>query len=195
MFSNPFVIAGVSRNGFAALLTMAFCTRSRRPPGLPLTLRPRTSEHRTPQVPDAISPDIRGPEAKDLDAKQPKRLISLDRPGEREFVRDEAHLLNDRDKEEIKKIADKLLTDKATPLLVITINSMAAHTDFDMRIEAFAHVLFDQWGIGVAKLNGEVWNTGSSCWFPKTTARPGLSWETAGSTIMIGNVTRSWNKS
>ena len=112
------------------------------------------------QVPDAISPDIRGPEAKDLDAKQPKRLISLDRPGEREFVRDEAHLLNDRDKEEIKKIADKLLTDKATPLLVITINSMAAHTDFDMRIEAFAHVLFDQWGIGVAKLNGEVWNTG-----------------------------------
>ena len=94
------------------------------------------------------------------DAKPPEKLISLDPPGPREFVRDQAHLIDDKDKEQIKQIADHLLTDKATPIIVVTINSMADYVKFNMRIEAFAQLLFDQWGIGVAKLEGQDWNTG-----------------------------------
>jgi uncharacterized protein len=89
-----------------------------------------------------------------------RQLISLDRPGDREFVRDLAHLIDDSDLETIKRIGDRLLTEKATPIIVVTINSMADHGGAGMRIETFARLLFDQWGIGVAKLNGQDWNTG-----------------------------------
>ena len=89
-----------------------------------------------------------------------RQLISLDRPGDREFVRDLAHLIDDSDLAKIKEIGDRLLTDKATPIIVVTINSMADHGGAGMRIETFARLLFDQWGIGVAKLNDQDWNTG-----------------------------------
>ena len=86
--------------------------------------------------------------------------INLERPGDREFVRDQAQILDAETVAKIKTIADKLLTDKATPILVVTIDSMASCGVPDMRIETFATLLFDQWGIGVADLNGESWNTG-----------------------------------
>src|SRR2546423_1248125 len=43
--------------------------------------------------------------------------ISLERPGDREFVRDLAEMINSADKEKIRSICDKLLTDKATPVI------------------------------------------------------------------------------
>jgi len=86
--------------------------------------------------------------------------IDLERPGDREFVRDQAQMLDAATVAKIKTIADKLLTDKATPILVVTIDSMASCGAPGMRIETFATLLFDQWGIGVAELNGELWNTG-----------------------------------
>jgi uncharacterized protein len=89
-----------------------------------------------------------------------RQLITLDRPGDREFVRDLAHLIDNSDLEKIKTIGNRLLTEKATPIIVVTINSMADHGGAEMRIETFARLLFDQWGIGVAKLNGQDWNTG-----------------------------------
>ena len=88
------------------------------------------------------------------------QLITLDRPGDREFVRDIAGLINASDVDKIRRIGDRLLTDKATPIIVVTINSMADHGGDGMRIETFARLLFDQWGIGVAKINGQDWNTG-----------------------------------
>ncbi len=94
------------------------------------------------------------------DAEAPEQLISLERPGPREFVRDQAHLISDKDQQQIKQIADRLLTEKAVPIIVVTINSMADHARIKMRIEAFARLLFDQWSIGEAKLNGEDWNRG-----------------------------------
>lgn len=93
-------------------------------------------------------------------AEAETQLISLKPPGDREFVRDQAHLLTDADVAKIKQIADKLLTEKATPIIVVTIDSMAEHGGAGMRIETFARLLFDQWKIGVAKLNGQDWNTG-----------------------------------
>lgn len=86
--------------------------------------------------------------------------ISIERPGEKEFVRDLGGLLTEQDKAKIQEIAGKLLKDKATPIIVVTINSMAEHGGKSMRIETFARLLFDQWGIGHEKLGGESWNTG-----------------------------------
>jgi uncharacterized protein len=86
--------------------------------------------------------------------------ISLERPGDREFVRDLAEMLDPAAKEQIRQTCDRLLTDKATPIIVVTINSMAQHGGEDLRIETFATLLFDQWQIGQAKLGGQDWNTG-----------------------------------
>lgn len=86
--------------------------------------------------------------------------IDLEPPGPREFVRDQAHLLVPADEQKIRQLADKLLTDKATPIIVVTIDAMAKHGGDGMRIETFATLLFDQWQIGQAKLNGQDWNTG-----------------------------------
>ena len=86
--------------------------------------------------------------------------LSLERPGEREFVRDLANMLDSADEERIREICDKLLTEKATPIIVVTIESMSEHGGSGMRIETFATLLFDQWQIGHEKLAGELWNTG-----------------------------------
>ena len=86
--------------------------------------------------------------------------IHLKRPKDREFVRDLAGMLDPESKERIRKLCDSLLTDKATPITVITIESMARHGGEGMRIETFATLLFDQWGIGHATLAGQKWNTG-----------------------------------
>jgi len=86
--------------------------------------------------------------------------INLKRPGQREFVQDNAGLLSGTDKAQIQKIADKLLTDKAAPIIVVTIESMANYGGAGMRIETFARLLFDQWEIGPAKLGKNPWNYG-----------------------------------
>ena len=86
--------------------------------------------------------------------------ILLERPGEREFVRDLAGMIAAEDVEKIRQSCDKLLTDKATPILVVTIDSMAAHGGAGLRIESFAMLLFNQWQIGHATLGGQEWNTG-----------------------------------
>ena len=93
-------------------------------------------------------------------AEAETQLISLDPPGAREFIRDEAKLINYVDAAKIKQIGERLLTEKATPIIVVTINSMADHGGAGLRIETFARLLFDQWKIGVAKVNGQDWNTG-----------------------------------
>ena len=96
--------------------------------------------------------------------------IDLEQPGDREFVRDLAGILDEKSNEEIKSICDKLLTEKATPIIVVTIESMSAYlptysgsgglNTTGMRIETFATLLFNQWGIGHEKLGEEYWNTG-----------------------------------
>ena len=87
-------------------------------------------------------------------------LIQLDPPGQRDFVLDQANMLTPEDTAEIKELADQLLTDKAVPLVVVTINSMSDHGGAGMRIETFARLLFDQWQIGPARLGETSWNKG-----------------------------------
>jgi len=87
-------------------------------------------------------------------------LKGLDRPVDRTFVVDLAKLLTKDDSAKIKAVAGKLLEEKATPIIVVTIESMAKHGGGGIAIEGFATRLFDQWEIGQAKLNGQDWNTG-----------------------------------
>lgn len=86
--------------------------------------------------------------------------LTVDRPGDREFVRDLANMIDPADEDRIQQICDKLLTDKATPIIVVTIESMAKHGGNDLRIETFATLLFDQWQVGLKKLGNQEWNTG-----------------------------------
>lgn len=86
--------------------------------------------------------------------------IDLERPGDRDFVLDLANLIDDADEQSIKQLADKLLTDKAAPIIVVTIESMAKHGGAGLRIETFATLLFDQWEIGPEKLGENPWNYG-----------------------------------
>ena len=86
--------------------------------------------------------------------------IDLEQPGEREFVRDLAGMLDEATKQRIQEKCDRLLSETATPIIVITIDSMAARGAPGLRIETFATLLFDQWGIGQATINDQDWNTG-----------------------------------
>ena len=86
--------------------------------------------------------------------------IDLERPGEREFILDLANLIEPSDGRRIREICDALLTEKATPIIVVTIPSMEAHGGRGMTIETFAYTLFNQWGIGIPELNQREWNTG-----------------------------------
>ena len=118
---------------------------------------PDTKPSDTSKAPDTKPSDTAKPPEK---TKASEKLISLDPPGPREFVRDQAHLITEKDQAEIKKIADRLLTQKATPIIVVTMNSMSDYVKYNMRIEAFAQFLFDQWNIGAGKIHGQDWNTG-----------------------------------
>jgi uncharacterized protein len=86
--------------------------------------------------------------------------IQLERPEPREFVMDRAGLLSAQQITRIAQIADRLLTETATPIIVVTIQSMADHGGQGMRIEQFATRLFNQWEIGHATLHGQSWNSG-----------------------------------
>ncbi len=93
-------------------------------------------------------------------AAQAAGQITVPRPGQREFIADRADLIAPADEEKIRTLCDSLLTDKATPIIVVTIESMAQYGGEAMRIETFAMLLFNEWGIGHAELKGQSWNTG-----------------------------------
>jgi uncharacterized protein len=75
-------------------------------------------------------------------------------------VRDLADLIEPEDEARIREVCDQLLTDKATPIIVVTIYTMTEHGGRHMPIEAFAMQLFNQWGIGHERIHGQDWNTG-----------------------------------
>ena len=86
--------------------------------------------------------------------------IALERPGDREFILDKAGVIDQADAKHIRELADDLLTAKAAPIVVVTIDSMANYGGGGLRIETFARLLFDQWGIGPEQLGDNSWNYG-----------------------------------
>lgn len=86
--------------------------------------------------------------------------LKIDRPDSRQFVLDLGNMISAADEARIQEICDPLLTEKWTPIIVVTIDSMAKYGGEGWRIETFATVLFGQWEIGHDKLDGQYWNKG-----------------------------------
>lgn len=86
--------------------------------------------------------------------------IKINRPGDRDFVLDLAGLLNKDQTEQVKKLADELLTQTAIPLIIVTIERRSDYTDKPMTNEAFATALYNQWGIGQLKIGEKEYNRG-----------------------------------
>ena len=109
--------------------------------------------------------------------------LDVRRPGQREFVTDEAGMLAPDSIAQIRSLCDRLLNDKATPIIVVTIESKALHGGANMSIEAFTASLFNQWRPGYATLEGQDWNTGILLLVSKedraARIQPGAGWGTA----------------
>lgn len=86
--------------------------------------------------------------------------LSVDRPGDREFVRDDAGLLSDADAKEVAQRCDQLLTDTGTPIFVVTVQRMADYGGQGLTIGQFARTLFDDWGDTHPLIHGQDWREG-----------------------------------
>jgi uncharacterized protein len=72
-------------------------------------------------------------------------------PDPGQHVVDPADLITPDDEAEIEQIAQKLLEQERTQLVVVAIDSMAQYGGARMNIEDYAARLFQQWGIGFAE--------------------------------------------
>lgn len=61
-------------------------------------------------------------------------------------IQDSAGLITEKDKQVIREMGETLWAEKKIPLVVVTINSMAASGWPRGSIESFARTLFEQWG-------------------------------------------------
>jgi uncharacterized membrane protein YgcG len=66
------------------------------------------------------------------------------RPGQRDFILDEASLIHSEDAQQIKTLCERLLSEEKIPIIVVTIPSLAKYDASD--IESYARALFDNWG-------------------------------------------------
>jgi uncharacterized protein len=74
-----------------------------------------------------------------------------ERPGPREFVLDEAGLVDASDRSAVRDMCDALLSERKIPIVVVTIRALGDHGARD--VEAYARALFDHWGIGSRERN------------------------------------------
>ncbi len=86
--------------------------------------------------------------------------IAIEPPAEGAFVQDLAQMVKSDDVLAIREIGEQLLSDLAIPIIVVTLDSMGQYGGSNWRIETFARILFDQWGIGHETIEGESWNRG-----------------------------------
>lgn len=84
------------------------------------------------------------------------------KPGEREFIADYADLLSEETEKELHTRLDVLLTEKAIPIIVVTIKSIKEYTPIPTRIEMYARYLFDHWGIGHEKIEVKGFGVGNT---------------------------------
>jgi uncharacterized protein len=89
------------------------------------------------------------------------QVITVPKPGERDFIADQADLIAPADEQNIRTNCSQLLTDTATPIIVVTVESMVKYNNRGIdNIQTFAKVLFDQWGIGHLTVNSQPSNRG-----------------------------------
>ncbi len=83
-----------------------------------------------------------------------------ERPGPRDFLLDQAEVLDPGQAGRIRRTCDRLLTDTATPIIVVTLRSLADHAPPGATPEDYARALFNRWQIGHARVDGRPWDTG-----------------------------------
>ena len=71
-----------------------------------------------------------------------------DRPAQRQFVVDQAKLLEADDAVQIGRLCEKTLTEKKVPIIIVTINSLKDYGAGNWKISRYAQNLFDDWEIG-----------------------------------------------
>ena len=76
-----------------------------------------------------------------------------DKPPKEHFYVDEAALIGEAEGKEIDRIAGELLKEEKVPIIVVTIQSLAAHDAASYTIERYAYELFNEWGIGFERRN------------------------------------------
>jgi hypothetical protein len=119
-----------------------------------------------------------------------QQLTYPPRPGERDFVVDEAGLLSPEDAKVVRELCDKLLTEKKVPIIAVTIRSMAIYGAGGWDIRVYAQNLFNSWGIGFTD-----WNNGTCFWLPGRIARRVSSSAPTGRAARMPNASGSWTRS
>src|SRR5262245_3224506 len=82
-------------------------------------------------------------------------ILSPARPGPRDFILDEAKLIQSDEAAEIRILCDEVLTRKKAPIVVVTIPSLESYGAKGWPIERYAMNLMSEWGVGY-----EDWNYG-----------------------------------
>jgi uncharacterized protein len=75
------------------------------------------------------------------------------RPGPREFIADQAGVIQPDDATEIRILCDEVLSRKQAPVVVVTIPSLASLGASAWPIERYAMNLMDEWGVGWKEWN------------------------------------------
>ncbi len=86
--------------------------------------------------------------------------LTLDRPADREFVRDLAGLLSPAEAAQIRRRCDQLLTDAAVPVFVVTLDRLADHGGTGRPLESAARTLFEHWSDSHPLIHGQDWSRG-----------------------------------
>ncbi len=76
-----------------------------------------------------------------------------EKPPAEHFYRDEAGLIREAEGRELDRIAAELLKEEQVPIIVVTIESLAAHDAAGYTVERYASELFNDWGIGFKRRN------------------------------------------
>ncbi|WP_339911756.1 TPM domain-containing protein [Symmachiella dynata] len=71
--------------------------------------------------------------------------ITVPLPERGHYVIDSANLLDEAAEQSLQQIAEDLQAETASPLYVVTIDSLAAHGGGGLQIEAFSKTLLEQW--------------------------------------------------
>ncbi len=87
--------------------------------------------------------------------------IELAPPPPGEFVLDLAELLSPEEEQALNELGAAVLSEKAVPIIVVTIDRMADYGGAGMRIETFATLLYNQWEIGHEQFGKDYWNKGA----------------------------------
>jgi uncharacterized protein len=80
-------------------------------------------------------------------------VLFPDKPAREHFYRDNAGLIAEAEGKEVNRIAAELLREEKVPILVVTIDSLAAQGAPGHTIERYAYELFNAWEIGFQDRN------------------------------------------